>query len=78
LLDALQQFRLLGREGYRHAHEAPGEANVREDPLWFVMEVQKIPIVEMKYRRAGLTKRWMSAQRIQKWCNSIKRTLLHW
>jgi hypothetical protein len=62
---------------YRQTHETICQANVCEDAFWFVMEVKEIPIVELKYRRARLPKRRVSAKDIQKRRDAVKRRTFH-
>jgi hypothetical protein len=62
---------------HRQPHETICQANVCEEAFWFVMEVKEISTVELKYRRAQLSKRGVSAKDIQKRRDAVKRRTFH-
>jgi hypothetical protein len=77
VIDSLQELGLLRARRHGHAHASLCQANVRDDSIRIVVEVQEVVPVELELRRPDLGERRMGAKRSQERGDPVERRLFH-
>jgi hypothetical protein len=76
-VDSLEKLGLLGARRHGHAHASLRQTNVRDDSVRLIVEMQKVPTVELELRRPNLEQRGMGAKQVQKRGDPVERRPFH-